>query len=428
MGADNSIRSDMSKFVITGGNALSGEVRVSGAKNAALPILASALLTSETLIINNVPDIQDIRTMSEILQSLGCISDFSNHKLIINSSKVDGRDPDFVKVKQIRASVLILGPLLARFNKVKVTHPGGCHIGARPIDAHLKAFEVLGATVRSDDQFYYVETLGLKGTKVVLDELSVTTTENAIMAAVLTPGITEIRLAAAEPEISNLIDCLNQMGAKIKGASTHILVIEGVEKLHGAEVTVIPDRIEAGTFAVAAAVMHGDVLINGYVQDHLDLVTNKLLAANVKIQLMANNIARIARTTQLRAVDIRTDIYPGFPTDLQAPFAVLLTQAAGNSKIYETMYESRLNYLQELAKMGASTQILNPHEAIVLGPTPLMGKEITSLDIRAGATLILAALTAQGISVITNAEMIDRGYENIEGKLRNLGAEIERMA
>lgn len=418
----------MSKFVIEGGNALSGEVRVSGAKNAALPILASALLTSEILVINNVPNIQDIRTMLEILESLGCtVIDFSNHKLIIDGSKVDGRDPDFVKVKQIRASVLILGPLLARFKKVKVTHPGGCHIGARPIDAHLQAFEAMGATVRFDDQFYYIESLlGLKGGKVVLNELSVTATENALMAAVLAPGITEIRLAAAEPEIGNLIEALNKMGAQIIGAGTHNLTITGVEKLHTAEIEVIPDRIEAATFAIAAAVMHGDVLIDGYTHDHLDLVTKKLLAANVKIQLAPNNCARVARTTQLRAVDIRTDIYPGFPTDLQAPFSVLLAQAAGNSKIYETMYEGRLNYLQELAKMGASAQILNSHEAIIFGPTPLVGKEINSLDIRSGATLILAALTATGTSVITNAEMIDRGYEDIEGKLRALGARIER--
>ncbi len=418
----------MSQFIIEGGNSLSGEIRVSGAKNAALPILASALLTTDTLVINNVPHIQDIRTMLEVLESLGCtLIDFSNHKVIINGSKVDGRDPDFIKVKRIRASVLILGPLLARFRKIKVTHPGGCQIGARPINTHLKAFEALGATVRSDDQFYYVEAVqGLKGTRIVLDELSVTATENAIMAAVLTPGVTEIRLAAAEPEIGNLIDSLNRMGAKIQGAGTHNLSIEGVDSLHGAEVNIIPDRIEAGTLAVAAAVMHGDVLISGYVPNHLELFTNKLLAANVKLQLMPNNCARISRTTQLKAVDIRTDIYPGFPTDLQAPFAVLITQAVGNSKIYETMYEGRLNYFQELAKMGASAQILNSHEAVVFGPTPLSGKEINSLDIRAGATLILAALIAQGVSTINGAEIIDRGYEDIEGKLRALGARIER--
>ncbi|MFH1088692.1 MAG: UDP-N-acetylglucosamine 1-carboxyvinyltransferase [Patescibacteria group bacterium] len=418
----------MTKFIIEGGQSLSGEVRISGAKNAALPILAASLLTTETLTINNVPDIQDIRTMLAVLESLGCeILDFSNHKVIIRGSKVDGHDPDFIKVKQIRASVLILGPMLTRFKRVKVTHPGGCHIGARPINAHLRAFEALGATVRSDDQFYYVETVGLKGNRVILDELSVTATENALLAAVLAPGITEIRLAAAEPEITNLAESLNQMGAKITGMGGHTLVVEGVDQLHGAELTIIPDRIEAGTFAIAAAVMHGDVLIDGYVSDHLDIFTNKLLAANVKIQLVSNHCARITRTTQLKSVDIRTDIYPGFPTDLQAPFSVLLTQAAGHGKIFETMYEGRLNYLQELSKMGASSEILNSHQAIISGPVPLYGKEITSLDIRAGATLIIAALTATGTSTIDNAEMIDRGYEKIEDKLSKLGARIVRV-
>ncbi|MBU1092063.1 UDP-N-acetylglucosamine 1-carboxyvinyltransferase [Patescibacteria group bacterium] len=418
----------MTKFIIEGGQSLSGEVRISGAKNAALPILAASLLTPETLTINNVPDIQDIRTMLAVLESLGCeILDFSNHKVIIRGSKVDGRDPDFIKVKQIRASVLILGPMLTRFKRVKVTHPGGCHIGARPIDAHLKAFEALGGTVRSDDQFYYVETTGLKGNRVILDELSVTATENTLLAAVLAPGRTEIRLSAAEPEISNLAESLNQMGAKITGIGSHTLIIEGVDQLHGAELTIIPDRIEAGTFAIAVAVMHGDVLIDGYVSDHLDIFTNKLLAANVKIQLVSNNCVRITKTTQLKSVDIRTDIYPGFPTDLQAPFSVLLTQAAGHGKIFETMYDGRLNYLQELSKMGASSEILNSHQAIISGPTPLYGKEISSLDIRAGATLIIAALTATGTSTIDNAEMIDRGYEKIEEKLSKLGAKIVRV-
>ncbi|HCR42202.1 TPA: UDP-N-acetylglucosamine 1-carboxyvinyltransferase [Patescibacteria group bacterium] len=418
----------MSKFIIEGGRSLSGEVKVSGAKNAALPILAASLLTTDTLTINNVPDIQDIRTMLGVLESLGCeILDFSNHKVIIRGSKVDGRDPDFVKVKQIRASVLILGPLLTRFKRVKVTHPGGCHIGARPIEAHLRAFEALGATVHSDDQFYYVETAGLRGRKVVLRELSVTATENALLAAVLAPGITEIRLAAAEPEITNLAESLNLMGAKIKGYGGHTLIVEGVSQLHGAELKIIPDRIEAGTFAIAAAVLHSDVLIDGYVPDHLDMFTSKLLEANVQIQLLPDNCARIARTTQLKAVDVRTDIYPGFPTDLQAPFAVLLTQAAGHGKIFETMFEGRLNYLQELSKMGASSEILNAREAIISGPTPLYGKEINSLDIRSGATLILAALVAAGISIITNAEMIDRGYEKIEDKLTKLGAKIDRV-
>ncbi len=418
----------MSKFIIEGGHSLKGTVQISGAKNAALPILASTLLTTEKCTVYNLPDICDMHTLIEILISLGSqISDFSDHGLTIDNSQVDGRNPDFMKVKKIRASILILGPLLARFKKIKVTHPGGCHIGARPIDVHLKAFEALGAKVRSDDQFYYIETDGLKGARIVLDEMSVTGTENAIMAAVLAKGKSEIRLAAAEPEIVNLIECLNKMGAKITGAGSHTLRIEGVDKLHGAELEVIPDRLEAGTFAIAAAVAHGEVLIKGYRQDHLDIFTKKLRDANVKFELLDNNQMQILRTTQIKPVNIRTDIYPGFPTDLQAPFAILMTQASGTSKIFETMYDGRLNYLKELAKMGVATNILDPHRAVISGPSVLYGKEIDSLDIRAGATLILAALIAQGQSVIDKADIIDRGYEKIDAKLTSLGAKIERI-
>ena len=417
----------MSKLMIEGGHSLSGEVTVSGSKNAVLPILAATLLTGDSCVINNVPDIQDIHTLAQILESLGSSVDFSHNRLTVSGSKVDGRDPDFVLVKRIRASVLILGPLLARFKKVKVTHPGGCHIGARPIDVHLKAFQSLGATIRSDDQFYYIEAQELRGTKIVLGEMSVTGTENIMMAAVLAEGTTEIRLAAAEPEVNNLAECLNRMGAKISGIGTHTLIIEGVERLHGAELTVIPDRLEAGTFAIAAAVAHGDVLIKGYVHDHLDIFTEKLRDANIKFDLIGTDQICVHRTTLVKPVDIRTDIYPGFPTDLQAPFAILLTQAVGTSKIYETMYDGRLNYFVELSKMGATASILDPHRAIVSGPTPLYGKEIDSLDIRAGATLVLAALIAEGHSVINHAELIDRGYERIAEKLRALGAKIERV-
>lgn len=418
----------MSKFIIEGGHSLQGEIMVSGAKNAALPILASTLLTNEICTVTNVPDIADIHTLLDVLNSLGSkIIDFSNNKVIIDSSGVDGRDPDFIKIKKIRASILILGPLLSKFKKVKVTHPGGCHIGARPIDVHLKAFEALGAKVTNDEQFYYIEAEELIGNKIILDELSVTGTENAIMAAVLAKGNSEIHLAAAEPGIVNLIDSLNKMGAKITGAGSHVLHIKGVDKLTGATLDIIPDRIEAGTFALSAAIMHGDVLINGYVHNHLNIFTKKLQDANVKFKLIDEDKIHILRTTNIKPVNIRTDIYPGFPTDLQAPFAVLMTQAQGSSKIFETMYDGRLNYLKELVKMGAVANILDPHRAIISGPSVLYGKEITSLDLRAGATLILAALAAHGTSTINQIELIDRGYEHIDKKLRSLGANIERV-
>jgi UDP-N-acetylglucosamine 1-carboxyvinyltransferase len=418
----------MSKFIIEGGYSLRGEVKVSGSKNAALPILASTLLTAETCTINNVPNIQDIRTLIAILESLGSkISWSENGQLVVDNSAVDGRDPDFNLVKKIRASVLISGPLFTRFGKVKVTHPGGCHIGARPIDVHLRALSALGAKITTEDQFYSMEASAVVGTKVVLDEMSVTATENLIMAAVLAKGITEIRLAATEPHVTNLIECLNLMGAKISGVDSHVITIEGVNGLHGANLRIVPDYIEAGTLAIAAAITHGDIVIDGYVEDHLDIFTNKLRDANVQFQLLPNNKIHISKSTTIKPVDIRTDIYPGFPTDLQAPFAVLMTQANGNSKIFETMYDGRLNYLNELAKMGSAATVLDSHRAVIIGPSVLYGKEIDSLDIRAGATLILAALTANGQSVINHAEIIDRGYEQIDDKLRQLGARISRV-
>src|SRR4030042_3418931 len=413
----------MSKFVIEGEHSLEGEVQVSGSKNAALPILAATLLTSEACQIISVPDIQDIHTLSDILGSLGSeVSDLTAGRMTIDSGQVDGRDPDFTKVKKIRASILIVGPLLARFKKVKVTHPGGCHIGARPIDVHLSAFRALGAKVRADDQFYYIETDGLIGAEVVLDEMSVTGTESAILAAVLAGGTTIIHLAAAEPEVVNLIECLNKMGAKIQGAGSHTLTIEGVDKIHGAEIPVIPDRLEAGTLAIAAAVAHGDVLIKGYVHNHLLVFTKKLRDANVHFELLGDSEIRVSRTTQIKPVDIKTDPYPGFPTDLQAPFGLFLPQPAGTGRIFEAMYDGRLNYFRELSKMGANVNIIGPHHAVVSGPSVLYGKEIESLDIRAGATLILAALVAHGRSIITHAELIDRGYERIGEKLTLLGA------
>lgn len=418
----------MSQFIIDGGYALQGEVKISGSKNAALPILASTLLTSDICTIANVPEIQDIQTLSQILISLGCkVSRSTTGEVIVDSSAVTSQDPDFHLIKRIRASVLISGPLLARFKKVKVTHPGGCHIGARPIDVHLKALSALGAKVSIEDQFYVIEAEELIGNLVVLDEMSVTATENIIMAAVLASGTTEIRLASAEPEVTNLIECLNLMGAKISGAGSHVLIIEGVDKLHGAQLTIIPDRLEAGTLAIAAAITHGNVIINGYRPEHLDIFTSKLKDANVQFKIISPEQLHISKTTSIKPTDIRTDIYPGFPTDLQAPFAILMTQANGNSKIFETLYDGRLSYLQELAKMGVATTILDPHRAIIMGPAVLYGKEINSLDIRAGATLILAALIANGRSVINNAEIIDRGYEDIDGKLRKLGAKIERI-
>ncbi|AKM84680.1 MAG: UDP-N-acetylglucosamine 1-carboxyvinyltransferase, UDP-N-acetylglucosamine 1-carboxyvinyltransferase [candidate division Kazan bacterium GW2011_GWA1_50_15] len=418
----------MSKFIIHGGARLEGEITVSGSKNAALPMLAATLLTNEICVVHNVPRIADVDQMLTILRSLGARVDWvADHSVRIDASQVDGREPDYKQIKKIRASVLLIGPLLARLKRVTIPHPGGCHIGARPIGVHIQALEDLGAVVRTDNQLYYITAERLRGKRIVLGEMSVTGTAVVVMAACLAEGTTEIRLAAAEPETTNLLGMLQGMGAKIGGIDSHTLVIEGMGQLHGVETTVIPDRLEAGTLAIAAAITRGDVTIHGFMHSHLDIFIKKLRDANVQLQILSDNSVRISRTTLLKAVNIRTDVYPGFPTDLQAPLAVLLTQANGTSLIFETMFEGRLNYFQELARMGATANILDAHRAAINGPTVLYGKSIESLDIRAGATLILAALIAHGRSEIDHIELIDRGYERIDEKLNALGAQIERI-
>lgn len=417
------------KFIVEGGHKLSGEIQVSGSKNAALPILASTLLTSEPVVINNMPDIKDLHVLGEIIESMGGkVEWLGDGRVQVNNSGIDGtKEPDYKKIKQLRASIMILGPMLTRFGRVKFSMPGGCYIGPRPIDVHLDSMEAFGAEIKEEGEYYSLSAEKLIGTKIVPNIMTVTGTSNILMAAVLAKGRTEIRLASAEPENNNMAECLVKMGAKISGIGTNTLVINGVEKLHGGELNVIPDRMEAGTFAIMAAVTRGDVVIHGYVQDHLDLFTKKMLAANVQMEFLSFDTVRISETTNLKSVNIQTSVFPGFPTDLQAPFGCLLTQAEGTGKIFETIYDGRLNYFKELAKMGATANILDPHRAVVSGPTVLYGKDIDSLDIRAGATLIVAALIAQGKSTIHKVELIDRGYERIDEKLRNLGAKIERI-
>lgn len=418
----------MSRFIIQGGQSLSGEIEVSGAKNAALKMMAAALLTDEEVYLKNVPDISDIRTMKEILVKLGARINFDQHQMTIDCSGVKADRPDYELVKHMRGSVVIIGPLLSRFGKVVIPQPGGCLIGARSIDTHISALQQLNATVEQDKDYFHFKTDNLKGNKVVLEEMSVTTTENVLMAAVLAKGETEIRLAAAEPEIEDLADMLVKMGAKISGAGTSVIKVQGISKLHGVEHQVIPDRIEAGTFAIAAAVSRGDVRIKKINSSHLNFVLHKFKQANITFDLEDNNTClHIKPTTIFSPLNIDTRPYPGFPTDLQAPMSVLLTQAKGTSKIFETMYEGRLGYIKELEKMGADITAVDVHTVIINGPTPLYGKEITSFDIRAGATLIIAALIAQDESVIDRVELVDRGYEDIDGRLSKIGAKIKRI-
>lgn len=417
----------MEKFVITGGRPLKGKIEVRGAKNAATPILAACLLTKEPCIINNLPLIGDVFRMIEIIESLGAKVEWLSKRKI----KIQAKDIDQTKIKKeivskLRSSILLIGPLLGRLQEVKMPHPGGCLIGARPVDTHFQALTDLGAEFSQDNNFYYLNCLKLKGAKIVLKEFSVTGTENALMAAVLAQGQTEIKMAAAEPYIQDLAKFLKKMGAKIKGQGTHRLQIEGVKRLRGAVHTLISDPIEAGTFLILGAATKSKIVVKNIKADHLDGVLAKLKEFGVKMKITRNEI-EILSSAGLKAAKVVTRIYPGIATDLQAPFGVLATQAQGTSLIFDTLYEGRLKYINQLKKMGAKATILDPHRALISGLTPLKGKKITSFDLRAGATLIIAALVAQGQSEISEAYQVDRGYEKIEERLQALGADIKRI-
>lgn len=417
----------MSKFIIEGKKPLRGTVEISGMKNAATPIIASTLLTSEECIISNVPKISDVLRLIEILKSLGAqIEWIDDHKLIICTKDANIKSLDRVAVKSMRSSILLLGPLLSRFRKVLMPEPGGCIIGNRPIDTHLYIFKKLGAEVVKENDQIYLEAKDLKGTLIILPEFSVTATENLIMAASLVPGKTEIKLAAAEPHVQDLIKFLKKMGANISWKANHHLVIEGVEKLHGAKHTLIPDQIEIGTFAVAAVVSRGEVLIKNVIPEHLDIILLKLKEAGVDFELGENHL-KVKPSADLNAFRLQTLPYPGFPTDLQAPFSVLATQCHGTTLIQDPMYEGRMGYISELVKMGANAIVADPHRVVISGPTPLYGQEIKSFDLRAGATLIIAGLIAEGETIINEAETVDRGYERIEERLSALGAKIRRV-
>jgi len=419
----------MQKFVINGGKPLNGQIDVMGSKNAATPILSACLLTKEECIIDNIPLISDVLKMIELLESMGVETEWiEKRKLKIKAGdNVDPEKMDFEIVGHMRSSILLLGSMLARFGKFKIKQPGGCIIGARPVGVHFDALEALGTKITSENGFYCFEADKLVGKKIVLKEFSVTATENLMMAATLAKGTTTIKIAAIEPHVQDLARFLIKMGARIKGLGIHTIQIEGIEKLHGAEHKIIPDPIEAGTFAIAAVATKGNVEINNINPHELDLVIEKLkeIGANIEIK---NNKLLIKPASKFNAIKkIETRTYPGIPTDLQAPFAVLTTQTEGTTLIHDTMYEGRLAYINELNKMGADAIICDPHRALITGPTPLYGQDITSFDLRAGATLIIAALLAKGKSTIDKIDQVDRGYEKIEERLQKLGADIKRV-
>jgi UDP-N-acetylglucosamine 1-carboxyvinyltransferase len=417
----------MAKFVIKGGNKLKGTVVVSGSKNAVLPIMCAALLTKEKTVLENVPDIADIRSMLAIMTGLGVKIKFEKGKLEIDPTRFKNKRPLDEYVCKMRASILLLGPFLANFNKVEMAFPGGCVLGKRSVSSHTDALQQLGCKVIDETKSLKLKATKLRGTTIILPELSVTATENIAMIAALAEGKTTIKLAAAEPHVQDLCKFLNKMGAKIKGIGTSTLQITGVKKLKGVTYRVTGDYLEAGTFAIASAITNGDIIIKGIKTSELDSFWQKLKEVGVDFELKENEV-HVKGYKELKSVKmLRTAVFPSFPTDLQAPFSVLLTQANGVSKIFETLFEGRLNYLAELEHMGAKVEILNPHQAIIIGPSKLKSMPISSYDIRAGAAMVIAALTAKGETEITNINYLDRGYEKFDEKLRRLGADIRRV-
>ena len=417
----------MEKIVVRGGKALAGSVKVSGAKNAVLPIISASILAEEGIsVIHDVPGLADVHTMCELLNALGIMTTYENETLTVDATNVNSVEAPYELVRKMRASFLVTGPLLARFGRARVPLPGGCAIGTRAIDQHLKGFEAMGAAIEIGQGFIEAQVDGrLKGAKIYLDVASVGATENIMMAAALADGTTIIENAAEEPEIVDLANYLNGLGAKIRGAGTGSIRIEGVEKLKGCVHSVIPDRIEAGTFMAAAAITGGDVFIEGAICDHLKSITAKLREMGVEVIEQENGI-RVRRSGPLRAVDVKTLPYPGFPTDMQAQMMALLLVSEGTSIVTETVFENRFMHVEEFRRMSANIKI-EGRSAIVEGGVPLTGSKVSATDLRAGAALVLAGLVADGETEVFGLHHLDRGYVQFTEKLQSLGALVERV-
>jgi UDP-N-acetylglucosamine 1-carboxyvinyltransferase len=422
----------MDKFVIQGGAPLHGTIATNGSKNSALPALAAALLTDEEVVLKRIPRVRDIRTMERLLVDIGseiAIDEANPEQVVLNTKTIVSPEAPYELVKTMRASSLVLGPLVARSGRARVSLPGGCAIGARPINFHLAGLEHLGATI-SQEHGYIEATApdGLKGAHVVFDRITVTGTEDILMAAVLADGESVLQNAAREPEVVDLAHLLRKMGAKIEGEGTSVIRVQGVAKLHGATHEIIADRIEAGTFVIAAAITGGDLCVTGCVPEHLGALTAKLIEAGVTVTQMDDTTLRIHREkgVELRPVDMTTEEYPGFATDLQAQYMALMTQADGISIVTETIFENRFMHAQELMRMGANIR-LDGRQAIIAGRSRLTGAGVIASDLRASASLVLAALVARGETVIDRVYHIDRGYERIEARLSDAGAKIRRV-
>jgi UDP-N-acetylglucosamine 1-carboxyvinyltransferase len=419
----------MDKFVIRGGNPLLGTIRVSGAKNAALPCMAAALLTDEPVILENIPQVRDIETTRKLLAAMGAEVELgfgrAHHRTTICARTLAAPEASYELVKTMRASTLVLGPLVARCGTARVSLPGGCAIGARPIDLHIKGLERLGAKITQDHGYVEATAKRLKGAEIVFDKITVTGTEDLLMAATLAEGETVMQNCAREPEVKDLADLLNKMGARIEGAGTATIRIKGVDKLHGAKHRIIPDRIEAGTFIIAGALTGGDLNIAGCDPGHLGALLRKLEEVGVKTVQSADSI-RVMGDSPIKAADMVTEEYPGFPTDMQAQYMALATQAEGASVITENIFENRFMHAQELVRMGANIKI-EGRRAVVRGKTTLSAAAVLASDLRASASLVLAALVADGETIIDRVYHIDRGYEDIEEKLKGVGAQIRRI-
>jgi len=419
----------MDKLVIRGGTPLLGTVRISGAKNAALPAMAAALLTEETVILENIPQVRDIETERRLLVAMGAEVELgygrAQHRTTINCRNLARAEASYDLVKTMRASTLVLGPLVARMGEARVSLPGGCAIGARPIDLHIKGLEKLGAQITQEHGYIEARARRLRGARIVFEKITVTGTEDLLMAATLAEGETVLENCAREPEVVDLAALLNKMGARIEGAGTHTIHVRGVEGLHGARHRIIPDRIEAATFIVAGALTGGDLLVSGCDPAHLGALLQKLEECGVRLRINGDSV-RAMGDGPLKAADMNTEEYPGFPTDMQAQFMALVTQAEGSSIITENIFENRFMHAQEMVRMGANIKI-DGHRAVVRGKTPLSGAAVLASDLRASASLVLAALVADGETIIDRVYHIDRGYERIEEKLRGVGAQIRRI-
>ncbi|MFZ0309996.1 MAG: UDP-N-acetylglucosamine 1-carboxyvinyltransferase [Candidatus Sulfotelmatobacter sp.] len=419
----------MDKLIIRGGEPLLGTVRVSGAKNAALPCMAAALLTDEPVILENIPQVRDIQTTRNLLAAMGAEVELgygrAHHRTTIHCQNLASPEASYELVKTMRASTLVLGPLVARCGRARVSLPGGCAIGSRPIDLHIKGLEQLGAKITQDHGYVEATADRLRGAEIVFDKITVTGTEDLLMAATLAEGETILQNAAREPEVADLAALLNKMGAKIEGAGTATIRIKGVSKLRGAKHRIIPDRIEAGTFLIAGAMTGGDLNIAGCDPAHLGAILGKLKEVGVKTKSTADSV-RVMGDNPFTAADMSTEEYPGFPTDMQAQFMALATQAEGASVITENIFENRFMHAQELVRMGANIKI-EGRRAVVRGKTPLSAAAVLASDLRASASLVLAALVADGETIIDRVYHIDRGYEHIEEKLRAVGAQIKRI-